>query len=603
MSTQKKKKEKELSARQAFLSQDKVRTTGGATFETEANRSRGGDNTKSRQEIETDENQEIQSARDARMYLDKVLLTIPDRPADPSAMATALFQITQLTGMAKLKQVVNAIRAVAFLIEEREGEDRAAEAREDLNNQLEDQCSHSKLVMERIGEKVEAMINKTFDKINKKVADVTTSATSEIRGACETFERTTAVIAKTSNTYKEVVERGLASGDRTASKERELDPRARARIVNRARQVLIDLPLGSTGRENLKNSSNEATLEKANQAIRAIDESSEYKLTGMMRLRNGGLLLEANSEEAAAWIREPQHRNIFAKAFDNEAEVKARAYNVMAYFVPLTFQTEGSDNLREIEEMSGLPEGAITKARYVKPAHRRSPTQMTGHVILTFSDPKNANRAIVNGLTICQQGVRAGKCKREPLRCMKCQGWNHIAAECPSRIEVCGGCRGQHRTDSCDNKDKTRCTSCGTEDHPSWSRECPTFLRRCETMNERTHENNMPYFPTDEPWTLAQEPPRAPRRQREEEFTMADVRIDQTNGGGRGHTGQRMRQTVLPFTRFFENMGIENEEGRPESRTGRSEGDAEAEGSQNGREQQQQRRDDRTRERPPHAND
>ena len=42
----------------------------------------------------------------------------------------------------------------------------------------------------------------------------------------------------------------------------------------------------------------------------------------------------------------------------------------------------------------------------------------------------------------------------------------------------------------------------------SWSRLCPVFVQKCEEMNGRLTENNMPYFLTDEPWVHILQPPK-----------------------------------------------------------------------------------------------
>ena len=46
----------------------------------------------------------------------------------------------------------------------------------------------------------------------------------------------------------------------------------------------------------------------------------------------------------------------------------------------------------------------------------------------------------------------------------------------------------------------------------SWSRLCPVFIQKCKEMNGRLTENNMPYFPTDEPWTHILQPPKSTYR-------------------------------------------------------------------------------------------
>jgi hypothetical protein len=43
--------------------------------------------------------------------------------------------------------------------------------------------------------------------------------------------------------------------------------------------------------------------------------------------------------------------------------------------------------------------------------------------------------------------------------------------------------------------------SCKINDHVSWSRECPTFLRKVEDFNERNLDNLLPFYPTSDLWT------------------------------------------------------------------------------------------------------
>ena len=47
----------------------------------------------------------------------------------------------------------------------------------------------------------------------------------------------------------------------------------------------------------------------------------------------------------------------------------------------------------------------------------------------------------------------------------------------------------------------TRCVSCGTNDHASWNRAYPTFLKKTEEFNSRNPENTLHFFPTTESWT------------------------------------------------------------------------------------------------------
>ena len=54
-------------------------------------------------------------------------------------------------------------------------------------------------------------------------------------------------------------------------------------------------------------------------------------------------------------------------------------------FVPLTFRLEMGMDLRKLEQVIGLEDGAVTKVRWIKPAARQSPSQTRSHMILSFS--------------------------------------------------------------------------------------------------------------------------------------------------------------------------------------------------------------------------
>ena len=101
----------------------------------------------------------------------------------------------------------------------------------------------------------------------------------------------------------------------------------------------------------------------------------------------------------------------------------------------------------------------------------------------------------------------AEKCKREPLHCLKCHGWGHLAASCESPKDICGTCALQHRTAICTNRENPWCVLCKVSGHSSWDCCCLIFQQKCCKLNERIDDNSMPYFPTQEAWTQVMEPP------------------------------------------------------------------------------------------------
>jgi len=91
---------------------------------------------------------------------------------------------------------------------------------------------------------------------------------------------------------------------------------------------------------------------------------------------------------------------------------------------------------------------------------------------------------------------------------MKCHNWNHVARECIAHEDTCSTCGEKgHWTKDCTNKGKTHCVSCDSDQHASWSRFCPTFLKKCDELDRRTPENSLPFFPSMDPWTWASTPP------------------------------------------------------------------------------------------------
>jgi hypothetical protein len=290
-----------------------------------------------------------------------------------------------------------------------------------------------------------------------------------------------------------------SSSPRLANVSRDLDPRYRARQLSKARQVLVDFT-GPADKEKMRNTSLTSLLEEANKTLKDVAPESEGEIAHAIKLTHGGLLLEFSSQETLALLERDETKVAFLRGLGTSAFIRPRQYNVVVYYVPLTFKAGDPDGMREVENASGLSVGSIISTRWIKPPNRRSPRQVVAHAIFTFTDPGNANKALVNGLTVCQQSLNAIKSKREPVRCMKCQRWDHLASLCPALDDTCGSCGESHRTNLCSSPNKY-CAPCRTDGHTSWDRECPTFTAKCREMDLRTPENLLTYFPTDEPWT------------------------------------------------------------------------------------------------------
>jgi len=187
----------------------------------------------------------------------------------------------------------------------------------------------------------------------------------------------------------------------------------------KSRQILIDFNRDpATGQIPFLGDSItmlKATIDKALCDCKGTDDL--YRTRAVTRLRNSGILAELDSEEAVMWFTTEGTREKFLEKLHPAARIKPRAYHVVVQFIPLTLRTDRVADLRKIEEVNGLDKGEVIKARWIKPAVRRRPSQTCSHLILSFQTPQSANDTLANSLFICQKKVYTEKCKDAPLRC------------------------------------------------------------------------------------------------------------------------------------------------------------------------------------------
>ncbi|KAG2071515.1 hypothetical protein BDR04DRAFT_1016073, partial [Suillus decipiens] len=97
-----------------------------------------------------------------------------------------------------------------------------------------------------------------------------------------------------------------------------------------------------------------------------------------------------------------------------------------------------------VEEENNLPTGALAAVGWIKPANQRSPDQRVMHVIFHFTDLTAANITLCDRIYIGQEKLHPCKDKCEPVQCVKCQLWGHIARECNAPKDICGTCGKNH---------------------------------------------------------------------------------------------------------------------------------------------------------------
>ncbi|KAG2156968.1 hypothetical protein DEU56DRAFT_689980, partial [Suillus clintonianus] len=83
------------------------------------------------------------------------------------------------------------------------------------------------------------------------------------------------------------------------------------------------------------------------------------------RLRNGGLIIELTTTEAAKWIRNPVNRLRIIDAIGIPATIKERRFSVIVPFLPITANLDEPDWLRTIEVENSMSMGAVESANWI----------------------------------------------------------------------------------------------------------------------------------------------------------------------------------------------------------------------------------------------
>lgn len=190
------------------------------------------------------------------------------------------------------------------------------------------------------------------------------------------------------------------------------------------------------------------------------------KIQEINKLRNGGIVIQLSTKEAADWLQDPANEIDFTSKLDDMAYIKDRAYPIVVPRIPLTFDPSNQEHLREIESANGLQPKTIGKARWIKPIYRRHPKQKFTSATLSLTSANKANQLIRDGMYINSVRTYHKRLKYEPKQCMKCRKWGHYTSKCLATLNVCSTCGEDHMTQDCgETKKKVLCCVQGRRSH------------------------------------------------------------------------------------------------------------------------------------------
>ncbi|KDQ30400.1 hypothetical protein PLEOSDRAFT_165925 [Pleurotus ostreatus PC15] len=358
-----------------------------------------------------------------------------------------------------------------------------------------------------------------------KCTDVVKVATGDLKATAES----------TPKSYAGVVSAGAPAPSAPAL----IQPATQARMERDRRRILIDPPAGRT-QLYPTTVGNLGITKKATEALHQVGGESSWTFVSCIKLEKGGVLLEANSAEVKDWLATGGHLTNFMAVFSPGAIVKEKKYTIKALYLPVDQSIDTDEARLSVEKENGLPPNAITLIKWMKPAERRGKNQQYGHATITFTSPKNANLILRQGLTFLDTNYRCHKSKTEPLRCLKCQVYGHIASACAAPLTTCATCAQHHdNVGDCpqlNRKEAHACVTCRIGGHASWERSCPGRLKLQKMLDERLEGNCLPFFPTEEPWTQRRSPFYSGRVSN---YSLADCDWRQSKK-------DRLLQTTLP---------------------------------------------------------
>lgn len=502
----------------------------------------------------------VMDTQTAEAYLSYKLLCLQNEPFTLPHLTSILFHITQMSANIPLP-VITATRAVAFILKKHSAceiakaaaEQLAAELVPQLTAQLKEAAAlhvdsinsaseqltntvnllddslaptvenaermHRLLKAEREEKEEDARIaadriEEAVNELQSSVEECQTSLKALTPSLTSTQDRINQLSTQLMTPPQQVNPAPSSQPTYSSIVASHLPPsvdKAVGRAAIRAREIMLEPQ--ADGALFPPNTSNPDIAKKLKAALTAIrnDDTPPGDIKSVASLRNGGIVVELETESLASWLGSIEGRALLEGQFGPSVSFRNRTYPIVLEYLPIHMQLEQNDFLRKIEQENHLPTDSLSSIRWIKPPLRRSQAQRKAFALLQVSTASSANDILRDGLCIDSERFAVRKDRKEPIRCAKCQRFGHIARNCTALLDTCGTCSGEHRTTQCTAYRTTRCANCKGSNHTSWDRKCPEFVRRCDLLNERYPENRMPYFPTEAAWTHAIQPPLPPR--------------------------------------------------------------------------------------------
>ena len=189
------------------------------------------------------------------------------------------------------------------------------------------------------------------------------------------------------------------------------------------------------------------------------------------KLRSGAILVDCANERASRFLRSLKDPAII------QVPVKVKVHSTL----------NSSKGVIKCRDLQGIPEIDIRKeleSEGVMDVHRVTISRESGKIetntlFLTFATP-NPPASIKIGFL----RVPVTPYVPSPLRCFKCQKYNHTSKTC-RYSETCRNCAQAKHDGKC--VQPAKCVNC-EGNHPASSKECPVWIRECEIQKVKSEK-------------------------------------------------------------------------------------------------------------------
>ena len=201
------------------------------------------------------------------------------------------------------------------------------------------------------------------------------------------------------------------------------------------------------------------------------------------KLPSGDVVMVANSAAGAELLRKHSE---WLRAFGPGSVIQEPSWGVVAYHIPVKSMKLTPETMADVsaELLRQNDWGKDAKIQYLGWLTRPG-IRAEGSILIEFTSPVVANRAIITGIVWGKQIHNASRfCREGRMKlCRKCQKPGHIQSHC-SNVFKCGHCAGEHPTWECPSTRgqaiPVKCANCGSGHRPI-SRDCPVKIA---AMNE-----------------------------------------------------------------------------------------------------------------------